>query len=93
VRAPCTHSGTLGRMSKVIQIRDVPDDVHGALVDIAEVQGLSLSSYLRREVEHLANRALVVANNMAVIRETQAGIGTATDRALILSVLHEGRPD
>ena len=33
-------------MAKVIQIRDVPDDVHDALVIQAEARGLSLTKFL-----------------------------------------------
>ena len=39
-------SGYHGTVSRVIQIRDVPDDVHDALVEAAEAQGLSLTRYM-----------------------------------------------
>lgn len=80
-------------MSSVIQIRDVPDDVHEALVGAAEAQGLSLTRYLRRELEHLAKRAQTVRDNAAVIRQTQARVGAHVDRDTILTALHEGRGD
>lgn len=38
-------------MSKVIQIRNVPDDVHAELSRLAEVAGLSLSKFALRELE------------------------------------------
>ncbi|HEX2297565.1 MAG TPA: hypothetical protein VHH34_03430 [Pseudonocardiaceae bacterium] len=41
-------------MSKVIQIRDVPDDVHAALSRQAEAAGLSLSRFALRELEQLS---------------------------------------
>lgn len=41
-------------MPKVIQIRDVPDDVHAALSRQAEAAGLSLSRYALRELEQLS---------------------------------------
>lgn len=78
-------------MSKVMQIRDVPDEVHHALAEAAEAQGLSLTRYMLRELEHLAKRARVVQNNAAVIRRTQRTVKGTPDRAQILSVLHEGR--
>lgn len=78
-------------VSRVIQVRDVPDDVHRALADAASAQGLSLTRYLLRELEHLAHRAEVVAHNGAVIRETQAGVRGRVSRDLILTALHEGR--
>ncbi len=38
-------------MTKVIQIRDVPDDVHAALTEQAEAAGMSLSRFVLRELE------------------------------------------
>lgn len=43
-------------MSKSIQIRDVPDDVHAVLRTRAAAVGLSLSSYMLREAERIAER-------------------------------------
>jgi len=42
------------RMSKMIQIRNVPDDVHKALKIRAIKEGMSLSEYLLREVTKVA---------------------------------------
>ena len=78
-------------MSRVIQIRDVPDDVHVALADAAEAQGLSLTRYMLRELEQLAKRAQAVQANAAVIRETQAKVRGRVDRDTILTALHEER--
>ncbi len=80
-------------MSKVIQIRDVPDDVHEALVEAAEAQGLSLTRYILRELNQLAKRSHVVHDNAAVIRHTQASVRGHVDRETILATLHEGRND
>lgn len=78
-------------MSKVVQVRDVPDDVHDALADAAAAQGLSLTKYMLRELEHLAKRAQIAQDNAGVIRRTQASVQGRSDRDTILSVLHEGR--
>jgi plasmid stability protein len=43
-------------MSKMIQIRDVPEDVHGILKARAAREGISLSDYIKRELEHSAER-------------------------------------
>lgn len=43
-------------MAKVIQIRDVPDDVHAELARRAAAAGLSLSRFALRELE-LTSRA------------------------------------
>ncbi len=80
-------------MAKVIQIRDVPDDVRDALAAAAEAEGMSMTGYVRRELEHLAWRAQRVRHNAAVVRETQNRVGGGVDRNAILSVLHEGRGD
>jgi plasmid stability protein len=42
-------------MSKMIQIRGVPDDVHSILKARAARQGVSLSDYLKRELEQTAH--------------------------------------
>lgn len=43
-------------MAKMIQIRNVPDDVHRTLKAQAAARGMTLSDYLRAEVEQLAAR-------------------------------------
>lgn len=78
-------------MSKVVQIRDVPDEVHDALAKAARAQGLSLTKYVLRELEHLAQRPQVVRDNATTIRRTQQTVRGGPDRELILAVLHEGR--
>lgn len=80
-------------MPKVMHIRDVPDDVHDALAQAAQAQGLSLTRYMLRELEHLAKRAQIVGDNAGVIRRTQDRVHGRADRDTILSVLHEGRGD
>ncbi len=80
-------------MTRVIQIRDVPDDVHDALTDAAEAQGLSLTRYMLRELGYVAHRARAVQANAAVIRETQSQVRGNVDRDAILTALHEGRGD
>lgn len=80
-------------MSKVLHIRNVPDDVHDALAEAAQAQGLSLTRYMLRELEHLAKRAQIVQDNARVIRRTQSEVEGRADRDTILSVLDEGRRD
>lgn len=46
-------------MARIIQIRDVPDDVHQVLAGRARLQGMSLSEYLRAELARLAARPSV----------------------------------
>jgi len=91
--ANCTHESYDFGMSKVIQIRDVPDEVHDALAAAAEAEGLSLTRYMLRELERLSKRAQIVQDNSSVIRWTQGRVRGTADRGTILSVLHEGRGD
>jgi plasmid stability protein len=43
-------------MSKMIQLRHVPDELHRKLKARAALEGLSLSDYVLQEVERLAER-------------------------------------
>jgi plasmid stability protein len=43
-------------MSKLIQIRNVPDLVHRKLKSRAALEGLSLSEFLLKEIEQVAER-------------------------------------
>ncbi|MCW5978552.1 MAG: hypothetical protein KIT09_10770 [Bryobacteraceae bacterium] len=43
-------------MSKMIQVRDVPESVHGILKSRAAREGMSLSDFIKRELEHVAAR-------------------------------------
>lgn len=78
-------------MARVIQIRDVPDDVHDALSKAAKTEKLSLNRYVLRELEHLAHRAEVVELNARLITETRARIHRKVARENILTALQEGR--
>jgi hypothetical protein len=43
-------------MSKMIQVRDVPEHVHGTLKSRAAREGMSLSDLIKRELERVAER-------------------------------------
>ena len=43
-------------MSKMLQIRDVPDQVHSTLKARAAREGMSLSDFIKRELQHTAER-------------------------------------
>jgi hypothetical protein len=47
---------TLGRMSRSIQIRNVPDEIHRTLRARAAASGQSLSTYLLADIARLASR-------------------------------------
>ncbi|MBW7925656.1 MAG: hypothetical protein H3C59_13075 [Burkholderiaceae bacterium] len=50
----CLHAGSMS--SVMIQIRHVPAEVHRKLKSRAALEGLSLSDFLRREIEVIAER-------------------------------------
>jgi hypothetical protein len=43
-------------MSKMIQIRNVPDEVHRTLKVRAAAEGISLSDYIKRDLEEVAKQ-------------------------------------
>ena len=73
-------------MSKMIQIRHVPDDLHRTLKSRAALAGKSLSDYLREELERLSG--------YPSIEEWQARVrarGTATLSRPAADLVREAR--
>jgi hypothetical protein len=52
--ADCMHEEYTGDMGHIIQIRDVDDDDYAVLRSRAAAEGLSLTTYLKREIHRLA---------------------------------------
>jgi antitoxin FitA len=50
------HACMLSDMSKMVQVRDVPDRVHRTLKARAAREGMSLSDLIKRELERTAER-------------------------------------
>lgn len=80
-------------MSRVIHIRDVPDDVHDALRAAAAARGMSLTRFMLAELEQVARRAEIARDNATVVRRTQAKVAGHVDRETILAVIREGRDE
>lgn len=81
-------------MAKVIQVRDVPDEVRDALAAAAAEEGLSLSRYVRRELEAIARRRASIAHNQRVLREAHEKIGpTSVTREETVRAIREGREE
>lgn len=78
-------------MSRVLQIRGLPDAVHDALQREAAARGQSLTRFMLTELEQLAERAEMTRGNAAEIRRIQAEVGAPTGRAEILAAIREGR--
>jgi plasmid stability protein len=53
MRCTCLYAGN---MSKMIQVRDVPERVHSTLKARAAREGMSLSDYIKRELERTTER-------------------------------------
>lgn len=78
-------------MAKVIQVRDVPDEIHDALVAAASAEGLSLNGYIRRELASIAHREQAMADNVRVAERSQSNVRRRVRRDEVLAALHEGR--
>jgi hypothetical protein len=89
--ADCTHLPYDRAVSRVIQIRDVPDDVHEELRAAAEARGQSLTRYALAALEDAARRQRSVAHNAEVIRRAKAEIGADVSREAILEAVREAR--
>lgn len=74
-------------MSKMIQIRNVPDDVHRTLKARAAAAGMSLSDYLKRDLERAAGRPSLEEIDGRVRARGPSGLLTAD----ILTALDEVR--
>lgn len=52
----CTTCITVEHMAKMIQIRNVPEKLHRTLKARAAAEGMSLSDYIKRDLERAAAR-------------------------------------
>lgn len=52
----CSTCDSVLHMSKMIQVRDVPDDVHRTLKMRAAAAGMSLSDYIKRDLKAAADK-------------------------------------
>ena len=69
-------------MSKMIQLRNVPDDLHRKLKSRAAMAGLSLSDYLLIEVQRVAERPTVAELRERLARRTPVSPRTTPARAV-----------
>jgi hypothetical protein len=76
-------------MSKMIQVRNVPDDMHRALKAAALVEGMSLSDYIKRELATIADQASFEEIDARIRARGPSGLRSET----ILSALRESRED
>jgi antitoxin FitA len=76
-------------MSKMIQVRNVPDDVHRTLKIRAAAAGLSLSDYIKRDLEEAAARPSLEEIDARVASRGRTGLRSET----VLSALRDVRED
>ncbi len=69
-------------MSKMIQVRNVPDELHRALKVRAAENGLSLSDYLLLELEGLAGKPTLAELVERIRREEPIDIGNEAVRII-----------
>lgn len=69
-------------MSRLVQIRDVPEDVHRTLKARAAQQGQSLSEHLRRELERIARSPTPAELRERLRRLEPAEVGEAPAEAV-----------
>lgn len=71
---------------KMIQIRNVPDSLHRTLKARAAMEGMSLSDYLRLQIQSVAERPTV-----AELRERLAGRSQVSPREPVARALRAER--
>lgn len=69
-------------MSKMIQLRHVPDDVHRKLKARAALEGLSLSDYLLQEVKKVAARPTLAELEARLAQRTPVTLREPSARAV-----------
>jgi len=74
-------------MSKMIQIRDVPDDIHRMIKARAARAGMSLSDYLKRDIERQVARPAFDEFDEMVRADPPAELSGQQ----IVQLIHEGR--
>jgi antitoxin FitA len=76
-------------MSKMIQVRDVPERVHGILKARAAREGMSLSDFLKRDLERAAERPTM--REWLERTEQAKAIPSKRSAAQIVRELRDGR--
>lgn len=74
-------------MSKMIQVRNVPDDVHRTLKSRAAAAGMSLSDYIKQDLEIAAARPTLEEIDARVSARGRSGVRAGT----VITALHQVR--
>ena len=81
---------SVGHMSKMIQIRNVPDDLHRQLKIRAAAAGMNMSDYIKRELDIRTRKSTI--REIAARRDAQGRKSTSTTQQLV-DIIREGRGD
>lgn len=76
-------------MSKMIQVRNVPDEMHRALKVRAAAEGMSLSDYIKKELGRVTERSQI--EEAFERAEARGSLGLTTEQ--IVELIREGRGD
>lgn len=74
-------------MSKMIQIRNVPDDMHRELKIRAAAAGMTLSDYIKRELGYVTGKSTIEEIGRRNRARGPSGLRTKT----IVEIIREGR--
>jgi antitoxin FitA len=86
-----TRSNVL-HMSKMIQIRHVPDDLHRELKMRAAAAGMSMSDYIKRELSRRSRKSTIPEIAARRRARTQGKKSNLTTQ-MIVDIIREGRGD
>jgi plasmid stability protein len=78
-------------MTKVLQVRGLPDASHATLARAAAREGMSLTAYARAQLEEAAHRIESTERNEATIEATRAAFSGHVTREQILRAKDLGR--
>lgn len=84
----CSACFNVLHMSKMIQIRNVPDEVHRTIKQRAARAGMTMSDYLKRDLERQAAQP-VMEEFGRMIREQDKPSNLSAET--IVAAIHEGR--
>jgi plasmid stability protein len=79
----------VAHMSKMIQVRNVPDEVHRALKTRAAAEGMTLSDYIKKELERVTERSQL--EEAFARAEARGSLGLTTEQ--VVDLIREGRGD
>jgi hypothetical protein len=77
-------------MNKMIQIRNVPEKLHRKLKARAAAEGMTLSDYLREEIERLSTKP-TLKQWAEDLRKRNTGIGDGISAAELVRMDRDGR--